>query len=89
VSRPLLLIVHVGKRALLLIFEIAECLRFCICPAEILWRPCPRPSFVFDAVEPSTALEAYEGLRQWNPRLCKHEHVAPTLGVSDLSRLLR
>jgi hypothetical protein len=41
VSRPLLLIVHVGKQVLLLIFEIAECLRFCICPTEILWRPCP------------------------------------------------
>jgi hypothetical protein len=50
VGRPLLLIVHVGKRVLLLFFEIAECLRFCVCPAEILWRSCPRPTFVFDAV---------------------------------------
>jgi hypothetical protein len=39
VSLPLLLIVHVGKQVLLLIFEIVECLRFCICLAEILWRP--------------------------------------------------
>jgi hypothetical protein len=58
VSRPLLLIVHVGKWVLLLFFEIVESLRFCICATEILWRPCPRPSFVFDAVELSTALES-------------------------------
>jgi hypothetical protein len=55
VSRPLLLIIHVGKWVLLLIFEIVECIQLCICPAEILWCPCPRPNFVFDAVEPSTA----------------------------------
>jgi hypothetical protein len=58
VSRPLFLIIHVDKQVLLLIFEIAECLRLCICLAKILWCPCPRPSFVFDAVEPSTAPEA-------------------------------
>ena len=39
VSRPLLLIVLVGKRVLLLIFEIEESLRFCIYPTEILWCP--------------------------------------------------
>jgi hypothetical protein len=55
VSRLLFLTVHVSKLVLLLIFEIAECLRFCVCPTEILWRSCPQPSFVFDAVEPSTA----------------------------------
>jgi hypothetical protein len=58
VSRPLFLIIHADKRVLLLTFEIAKCLRLCICPAEILWHPCPRPSFVFDAVEPSTSSEA-------------------------------
>jgi hypothetical protein len=57
-SQPLFLIIHVDKRVPLLTFEIAECLRLCICLAEILWCPCPRPSFVFDAVEPSNALEA-------------------------------
>jgi hypothetical protein len=68
VSRLLLLTVHVNKLVLLLIFEIAECLRFCACPTEILWRSCPQPSFVFDAVEPSTASEAdrrYECLQPW------------------------
>jgi hypothetical protein len=55
VSRPLLLIVHVGKRVLLLIFEIAECVRLCDYPAKILWCSCPRPTFIFDAVEPSAA----------------------------------
>jgi hypothetical protein len=57
-SRPLLLIIYVDKWVLLLTFEIAECLQLCICPAEILGCPCPQPSFVFDAVEPSTASEA-------------------------------
>jgi hypothetical protein len=41
VSQPLLLIIYVDKRVLLLTFEIAECLQHCICPAEILWCPCP------------------------------------------------
>jgi hypothetical protein len=49
-------------------FAIVECLRFCICPIEILWRSCPQPSFVLDAVEPSTASKAdrgSEGLHPW------------------------
>jgi hypothetical protein len=35
VSRLLLLTIHVSKWVLLLIFGIAECLRFCVCPAKI------------------------------------------------------
>jgi hypothetical protein len=68
VSRLLLITVHVSKLVLSLIFEIAECPRFCVCPAEILWHSYPRPSFVFDAVEPSTASKAdrrSEGLQPW------------------------
>jgi hypothetical protein len=52
----------------LLIFENAEYLRFYICPAEILWRSSPRPTFVFDVVEPSTASKANrcsKGLKPW------------------------
>jgi hypothetical protein len=58
VSRSFPFIIYVDKRVLLLTFELAECLQLCICPVEILWCPCPRPSFIFDAVESSTALEA-------------------------------
>jgi hypothetical protein len=68
VSRLLLLTVHVSKLVLLPIFEIAGCLRLCVCPTEILWRSCPRPSFIFDAVEPSTASKTdrrSEGLLPW------------------------
>jgi hypothetical protein len=69
VNQLLLLTVHVSKLALLLIFfAIAECLRFCICPTEILWRSCPQPNFVLDVVEPSTASKAdrgSEGLHPW------------------------
>jgi hypothetical protein len=58
VNRLLLLTVYVRKLALLLIFLIAECFRFCVCPTKIQWRPCTRPNFVLDVVEPSTASKA-------------------------------
>jgi hypothetical protein len=48
--------VHTGKLALFAyLFIITGCSWFCICPTEILWHSCPRPSFILDAVEPSTA----------------------------------
>jgi hypothetical protein len=58
VSQSLPFIICVDKQVLLLTFELAECFQLCICPVEILWCSYPRPSFVFDAVESSTASEA-------------------------------
>jgi hypothetical protein len=57
VSPSLPFITYVDKWVLLLTFELAECPQLCICPVEILWRSCPRSSFVFDAVESSPASE--------------------------------
>jgi hypothetical protein len=37
------------------LFIIIGCSWWSICPTEILWCSCPRPSFIFDVVEPSTA----------------------------------
>jgi hypothetical protein len=37
------------------LFIIIGCSWWCICPTEITWCSCHRPSFIFDPVEPSTA----------------------------------
>jgi hypothetical protein len=37
------------------LFIIIGCSWWCICQSEIPWCSCPRPSFIFDAMEPSTA----------------------------------
>jgi hypothetical protein len=57
-SRSLPCVIYVDKRVFLLTFELVECPQLCVGLVEILWRPCPPSSFVFDVVESSPASEA-------------------------------
>jgi hypothetical protein len=88
VNQLLLLTVHVSKLAFLLIFVIAKCFRFSIFPTEILWCPCPRPSFVPDAVEPSAASKADRRSEGLKPRLVSLQGTIFCYLLPSLSQIL-